>query len=134
MRKLLLFAAVGMLLIGCTTTKHVPVVETKTDTVYQVRQQRDSVWLHDSVFVNQWRDGDTVFQVRDRWHTQYVEKLRVDTFREVIFDSIPQPYPVTEYVAKPLSWWQKTRMHAGEAAMLMLLASGAYLVLMRKKA
>lgn len=119
MRKLLLFAAVGMLLIGCTTTKYVPVVETKTDTVYQVRQQRDSVWLHDSVFVNQWRDGDTVFQVRDRWHTQHVEKLRVDTFREVIFDSIPKPYPVTEYVAKPLNWWQKLRIWLGNILLIM---------------
>lgn len=132
MRKFLLFA-VGMMLAACTTTKFVPVIETKTDTVYQVRQQRDSVWLHDSVFVNQWIKGDTVFQVRDRWHTQYMEKLRVDTFREVIFDSIPKPYPVTQYVDKPLNWWQKTRMHAGEVAMVLLAASGAYIVLLRKR-
>ena len=134
MKKTMLFAFALAVLAGCKSVEYVPVVETKTDTVYQVREQRDSIWLHDSVYFHEYTKGDTVFRDRDRWHTKYIEMLRVDTFREVIFDSIPKPYPVTEYVKKPLTWWQKTRMHTGEVAMLMMLASGAYVLLLRKKA
>lgn len=41
--------AVCALLFGCTTTKYVPVIEHKTDTVYQNKVKHDSIWQHDSV-------------------------------------------------------------------------------------
>lgn len=81
-------------LTGCTTTKYVEVEKVKTDTVYQSKILKDSVWLHDSVFVKEYTKGDTVFRDRDRWHTKFVEKLITDTVYKSRVDSIPVPYPV----------------------------------------
>ena len=50
-----------VLLVGCTTTRYVPVPSVSVDSVYVDRFHRDSVYLHDSVFVNQYSKGDTVF-------------------------------------------------------------------------
>ena len=51
-----------LLLAGCTTTRYVPVPSVSVDSVYVDRFHRDSVYLHDSVWVNRWRAGDTVYQ------------------------------------------------------------------------
>lgn len=99
--------------VSCTTTKYVEVPVTHTDTLIQTKVQRDSIWKHDSIFVNQWQAGDTIFQVRDRWHTQYVMKERTDTFYKARVDSIPVPYPVEKQVPAELTWWQQTKMHIG---------------------
>ena len=91
------------LLSSCTTTKYVPVIEHRTDTLIKTQTQRDSVWLHDSIQVTE--KGDTI--KIEKWHTKYVGKEVHDTTYIAKTDSIPQPYPVTEYVEKPLSTWQR---------------------------
>lgn len=96
--------------VSCTTTKYVEVPVTHTDTLIQTKVQRDSIWKHDSIFVNQWQKGDTIFQIRDRWHTQYIAKERTDTFYKARVDSIPVPYPVEKQVPAELTWWQQTRI------------------------
>jgi hypothetical protein len=108
------------------------VPEYHTDTVYQVKQQRDSVWLHDSVFVHEYTKGDTIFRDRDRWHTHYVERLTVDTFYQSRVDSVLMPYEVVKEVAKKLTWWQQARIHMGEL-LLALIAAAAGVGLWRLK-
>ena len=49
------------LLAGCRTVRYVPVETVRTDSVYVDRWQRDSVYVRDSVWVNLWTAGDTVF-------------------------------------------------------------------------
>lgn len=110
---------------SCATTQYVPVVETRTDTAYIVKQQRDSVWLHDSVHVTE--RGETI--TIERWHTKYKERTRTDTVYLSRTDSVPVPYPVTEYVAKPLTWWQTTRLHAGEVLIFLILGFAAWKLL-----
>lgn len=107
------------LLAGCTTTKYVEKV--RTDTVYQSKIEKDSVWLHDSVFVKEYTKGDTVFRDRDRWHTKYIEKLLTDTVYKSKVDSIPVPYPKEVYVEKKLNWLQTTLMWAGGIGIVILL-------------
>ena len=51
-----------VLLVGCTTTRYVPVPSVSVDSVYVDRWLRDSVLVRDSVWVNRWRAGDTVYQ------------------------------------------------------------------------
>lgn len=116
------FVAVLLVLIvllcsGCTTTKYVPVETIKTDTVYQSMIERDSVYLHDSVYVKEWQKGDTVFRDRDRWHTKYVEREVHDTLYQSRVDSIAVPYPVE----KSLSWWQRKKIEFGELAMFIIV-------------
>lgn len=114
---LLLFIAISALLTGCKTVEYVPVIEHRTDTTFITKWQRDSVWLHDSIRIAE--KGDSI--IIERWHTKYVEKQMHDTIYQSKTDSIPVPYPVTEYVEKSLSWWQRTQMYAGDLLLIGLL-------------
>ena len=111
---LLLLAAVTM--GGCRSVKYVEVPVVHNDTVWENHTTRDSVWMHDSIHVKE--KGDTVWY--EKWHVNYKEKFVHDTIFKSRVDSVGVPYPVTEYVEKPLTWWQKTRMHMGEALLVLL--------------
>lgn len=111
---------------GCTTTRYVPVVEHRTDTVQITRQQRDSIWLHDSIYTHEYIQGDTTFILRDRWHEKYIERQVHDTIYISKRDSIPIPcpYPVEVEVERQLTWWQKTRLHIANILLYVLLFYG----------
>lgn len=126
----LLLVAIAFVLCGCSTTKYVPVESIRIDTVYQSNIIRDSVYLHDSVYVKEWQKGDTVFLDRDRWHTKYVEKEIHDTLYQSKVDSIQVPYPVE----KELTWWQRTKIEFGEVMFLLLfIVFGIIIIKIRKK-
>ena len=101
--------AVCALFGSCTTTKYVPVIEHRTDTLIQTNLQHDSIYVHDSIMVSQ--QGDTVRI--EKWHTKYVEREVHDTTYISKTDSIPKPYPVIQEVPAELTWWQQLRMHLG---------------------
>lgn len=96
---MVVFMALGML-TGCKTTKYVNVPEyhkeyiVKSDTVLQ----KDSVVLHDSVYV--YHNGDTIIinktAYRDRWQNIY--KVINDTI--IKRDSIRVLYPVKAELSK----------------------------------
>lgn len=94
------------LLCGCRTVKYVPVPSVSVDSVYVDRFHRDSVYLHDSVFVNQYSKGDTVFVDKVVTRYRYKDRWRHDTVAVVRTDSVRVPYPVE----KDLGWWQQTRL------------------------
>ena len=93
---------IALVFCGCKT-KVVTVEKVRTDTKYVTKLQRDSIHIHDSIFVNQWQKGDTVYQVRDRWHVEWRDRLLHDTIYKSIVDSIPVPYPVEKIVEKPVT-------------------------------
>ena len=88
-----------LMLSGCTTTKYVPVIEHQTDTLIQRVVERDSIHVHDSIRVTE--KGDTV--TIERWHTQYRDRWHHDSVYVSKIDSVPAPYPVTEYVERKRS-------------------------------
>ena len=108
------------LLGSCTTTKYVTVPELHTDTLRVTQHSRDSIYVHDSIWVNQWQAGDTIYRERTKWRTQYVERLSHDTIYRARVDSIPAPYPVEVEVPAKLSWWQRVRLHTGDIALAVL--------------
>jgi hypothetical protein len=111
-------------LTSCTTTKYVEVERIRTDTTYITKWQKDSVWLHDSIHI---RDrGDTVRI--ERWHTQWRDRLRVDTIYQATHDTIPQAYPIetVKLVENELSWWQRLRMWIGNIGLLGILGVIGY--------
>ena len=107
------------LLQGCKSVEYVPVIEHRTDTVYQNTVQKDSVFVHDSTFIKE--AGDTFLM--EKWHTKYVMKEVHDTTYISKTDSVPAPYPVEviNEVEKPLTWWQQTKMHVGAIVIFGLL-------------
>ncbi|MCM1031558.1 MAG: hypothetical protein NC410_09000 [Oscillibacter sp.] len=108
MIRLLIFAFV-LLCVSCRTIKYVPVETVKTEKEYIDRVKRDSIHVHDSVFVLM--KGDTVF--RDRYHTVYKDRYFRDTTYIHKIDSVQVPYPVE----KPLSTWQNLKLQVGGFAM-----------------
>lgn len=97
-----------IMLAGCKTVRYVPVETVRTDSVYVDRFHRDSVYLHDSVFVNQYLKGDTVYVDKVVTKYKYKDRWRYDTMAVVKTDSVRVPYPVE----KELSWWEKTRLYS----------------------
>ena len=119
--------ALCALLSGCTTTKYVPVVEHRTDTLRITQHQRDSIYVHDSTYVMD--NGDTV--LIERWHTRWRDRWQHDTLYISKTDSVPKPYPVEKEVPAPLTWWQQARIHLANI-MLWLLALVAIIYVGKK--
>lgn len=123
----------ALMFTSCKTkTVVVKVPEVHTDTLYQVKEQKDSIWLHDSVYVHQWQQADTIFREVARWHTKYIERLRTDTLYQHRVDSVGVPYPVIKEVERQLTWWQKTTQTVGGATLLALLILALMYMLRRK--
>lgn len=116
---MLIILLAGFVLIGlgaCRSIQYVPVETIRHDSIYITNHQKDSVYIHDSIY--QKEKGDTF--IIEKWHTKYIEKQVRDTLIQIERDTIPQPYPY-EVVPAQLSWWQKTRMHIGEISLVALL-------------
>lgn len=108
------------LFASCTTTKYVPVVEHRTDTLRLTQTVRDSIYLSDSIYISDFVRDDTIYKTIDRWHTRYVERTRTDTIYQSRTDSIPAPYPVEVPVEKPLTWWQQARLVLANIVLILL--------------
>lgn len=107
---LILFLVFSLLsLTGCKTVKYVEVEKIKTDTAYITKQQRDSIWMHDSIYIHEYVKNDTQYIERTKWHTKYVERLQVDTLYKATHDTIPAPYPVE----RQLTFSEKVRLDFG---------------------
>ena len=121
MRKYIIVVILSAVLVGCKTTKFVPVVEYHTDTLRVVQHHRDSIYLHDSTFVREYVQGDTVRVVTEMWHTRFRDRLKTDTIYRSRTDSVPVPYPVIKEVKKPLTLIEKGLMGTGIAALTAIL-------------
>ena len=125
---MIIAAIVLFTLCGCKT-QYVPVETIKE--VYITKHDsitlRDSIWQHDSVFVQM--KGDTVLV--EKWRTKYVEHLRdvvkVDSF--IKRDSVQVPYPV----ARKLSFKERMYITIGKIViwptLIIILALIIYLAL-----
>jgi hypothetical protein len=119
----MIVAVAAMLLcLGGCKTKYVPVERVTTDTLIITKQQRDSIWLHDSVHVTEKQAGDTIFLTTTKWHTKYVDRLRIDTIYEAKTDSV---VTIQEVPAK-LTWWQQTRLHLANIMLYVLGIAAIY--------
>ena len=120
----LVFLIAISLLASCRQVEYVTVEKVRTDTTYITKWQKDSVWLHDSIHIKE--RGDTV--MIERWHTQWRDRLRVDTIYQATHDTIPQPYPIETIKEVPaeLSWWQRLRIWIGNIGLFAILGVIGY--------
>ncbi len=99
---ILLMLAISLLLIialcSCTTSKPVIVerVVNKTDTLYNASWRVDTFRIHDSVYVETYSMGDTVYKTRVEWRWRDRISSRADTVYKTALrcDSVPVPVPV----------------------------------------
>lgn len=97
------------LFVGCKSIRYIPVETVTTDSIYVDRYLRDSIYQRDSVFVNQWMVGDTVYQDKVIWKYVYRDKVRYDTVSILRSDSVRVPYPVEHQLTK----WEQIRLDVG---------------------
>lgn len=121
LHSLLFTLILAFVLAGCKTKEYIPVVEHHTDTLRVVQHHRDSIYLHDSTFVREYVQGDTVRVVTEMWHTRFRDRLKTDTIYRSRTDSVPVPYPVVKEVKKPLTLIEKGLMGTGIAALTAIL-------------
>lgn len=127
--KWIILLATFMSVAACKSIKYVPVETTKIEKEYIDRWKRDSIHVHDSVFVLM--KGDTVY--RDRFHTVYKDRYFHDTTFIHKVDSVQVPYPVE----KPLSRWQNFKLSIGGFAIsgiiVLIIVGVGYMVYKIKK-
>lgn len=112
-----LLSVTTLLLDGCHGTTRVVEVERVThDTLYISNTHRDSIYLRDSVLIQQ--KGDTVY--RDRWRYLYKELASTDTLIQHLRDTIPVPVTV-EKTVHYIPPWGKFFIGVGIVAILALL-------------
>lgn len=126
---LLVLMGIVSLLTSCTTPKVVTVERVRTDTVRITQLQRDSIFRHDSIYVRERTQGDTVILEVDRWHTQYRDRWRTDTAYISRRDSIPVPYPVDRPVPAELSWFQQMQIWLGRLVLVALALCAGWFIL-----
>lgn len=119
-RLIIVMIAAAVALAGCKT-REVVVTEHHTDTLRLVQHHRDSIYLHDSTFVREYIQGDTVRIVTEMWHTKYRDRLKTDTLYRSRTDSVPVPYPVIKEVKKPLNFFEKAMMGTGIGSIVGIL-------------
>ena len=97
------------ILTGCKSVQYVPLETVKTDSLYVDRYQHDSIYQRDSVFVNRWTAGDTVYQDKVVWKYVYRDKVKYDTVSVLRSDTVRVPYPVERRLTK----WEQVRLNVG---------------------
>ena len=113
--------AVLFLFVLCTVSCSPLVAErivSKTDTCYIQKQQRDSIYVHDSTYIHEYQRQDTLIIERVRWRTLWRERLLRDTAYVARRDTIfvagkPQRTNV-------LTGWQWFQVWMGRLAMVAL--------------
>lgn len=97
------------LLSGCKSVQYVPVETVRTDSVYVDRFQRDSIYQRDSVYINRWTAGDTIYQDKIVYKYIYRDKVKYDTVSILRSDTVRVPFPVD----RELSKWEQIRLDVG---------------------
>jgi len=118
-----------------TATTQKTALAARADTHYTVRTVRDTLRFHDSIYIKEWRGGDTVFLTKNVLRLRYRDRWRTDTFYKAATDTVR----VTDY-----AWREKEtasvaqRIRTALAAVLITAAALAiiyalFLFLLRRK-
>lgn len=137
MVKRLLLVIISFILLsslaGCKSVQYVPVEAVRTDSVYVDHYLRDSIYQRDSVYVNRWTDGDTVYQDKIVYKYVYRDKVKYDTVAALRSDTVRVPYPVE----RKLTRWEQFRLDVGGWAIgiviiVILIVVGCMIYKLRK--
>ncbi len=106
--RLSLVLTILIVLTGGKTIEYVPIetVTTKVDSIYINKVQVDSIFERDSIYINQYTYGDTVYRDKIKYIYRYRDKLRIDTLHHWHVDSVLVEQTRIIEVDMPPSKWQ----------------------------
>ena len=106
---IILAAASCFTLTGCTSVQYVPVESVTHDSIYISRVERDSIHVHDSIYMEVVSKADTVYKTKYVQKVVYRDALRTDTLLVERVDTIRIPVPVE----RKLSRWEQIKLDFG---------------------
>lgn len=115
-------------LAGCKSVQYVPVETVRSDSIYVDRYKRDSIYQRDSVFVNRWIAGDTIYQDKVVWKYVYRDMVKYDTVATLRSDTINVPYPVECKLSK----WEQLKLNVGGWAISIIIIMGFMVYKLKK--
>lgn len=122
------FSAMGVvvmllciLLTMCSCKTHERLI-VRTDTCYRDRYLRDSISIHDSIYLHEYSKGETIYIERERWRTQYRDRITHDSIYIATRDTIR----TTISVPRQLTWWQQTQIRLGWLFLIICALWGAW--------
>lgn len=123
------------LLCGCSTPQPVVVerVVVKTDTLYKARTRADTFRLHDSVYVEHYTRGDTVYSQKSVWRWRDRISVKTDTIYKAMLQTDTTRLPIP--VEHKLSTWERTQMRVGQftiGAVVLVVLSLLWLIHRRR--
>lgn len=136
----------AILLAGCASTRYASTYEGsrdstrvsthQMDSIFSRLMQRDSIYVHDSIYVRE--KGDTVYQYVEKLRYKYVNSVdtmyKYRNLRDTVYiercDSIRVEKPV--YIEKPRRWYEKGLMLAGSMCCIALILLTLFMYLKRK--
>lgn len=92
-------------LCACGSIRYVPVESVRHDSIYISSSNRDSIHVHDSIYIHE--RGDTVFTYRYRY--LFAERQHTDTLYLERTDTLHVPV----MVEKQLTGWQRAKLELG---------------------
>lgn len=90
---------------GCRTVQ--PIAHSRDSVRVEVRHDSVYVLQRDSVYVDRWRNGDTVFVTLERWRTEYREKIVMqhDTVAAERVQVVTERYVPKYYTRTSAGFW-----------------------------
>ena len=133
---LLGMVAISLMMCGCKQVEYVPVVQTNTEhhwhtdsVIHQdsvVKESLITVMQLDSAAMAKYgiqlKQAERAWMVKTTELERQIERMmQLSASRDTVRDSVPVPYPVKEYVQKPLAWHQKTLMTIGLLTLMAII-------------
>lgn len=147
MKRIWILISAVVLISACTTTKYVPVTETRTEHHWHTDtvRERDSTHTESKTVIREVdsaamaRYGIQMERNQRAWlvlQREMENRLRelehMSAQRDTVHDSIPVPYPVEVKVPRELTWWQQTRLRLANLSLLALALWVVALLLKRR--
>lgn len=136
----------ALLLVSCAGTRYSSTYEGsrdstrvsthQMDSIFARLMQRDSIYVHDSIYVRE--KGDTVYQYVEKLRYKYVNSVdtlyKYRTLRDTVYmercDSIRVENPV--YIEKPLKWYNHGFVFVGRLCCIAAILWALFLYIKRK--
>lgn len=125
-----------LVMTSCTTPKPIVLerVINKTDTLYKTNYKADTFRLHDSVYVEYYTRGDTVYSQKSVWRWRDRISVKTDTIYKAMLQTDTTRLPIP--VERKLSTWERTQMRVGQftigAVVLVVLSLLLWLIHRRR--
>ena len=103
-----------LVMTSCTTQKPVVLerVINKTDTLYRTNYIADTFRVHDSIYVESYMIGDTIYKTKNVYKWRDRVSVKTDTIYKAMLQTDTTRLPIP--VERKLSTWERTQMHVGQ--------------------